>query len=143
MLAVSSHLLTRAGASSVTALVNVGIGVSAITAATYLALRNQAAERALTDQFRLIIDTIPTLAWRARPDGYAEFFNQRWQEYTGLSLEQPQGWGWTDAIHPDDVAGLTDTWHAILEAGRPAETEARMRRVDGGYRWFLFSRAPA
>ena len=96
----------------------------------------------MTDQFRLVIDTIPTLAWRTRPDGYAEFFNQRWQEYTGLSLEQAQGWGWTVAIHPDDVAGLTDTWRAILEDGRPAETEARMRRGDGAYRWFLFRAEP-
>ena len=142
VLAVLSYLLSREGPLSVTALANLAIDLSAIATATYLALRNQSAERALTDQFRLVIDTIPTLAWRTRPDGYAEFFNRRWQEYTGLSLEQAQGWGWTDAIHPDDVAGLTDTWRAILGDGRPGETEARMRRGDGAYRWFLFRAEP-
>jgi two-component system sensor kinase FixL len=141
-LAVLGHLLSREGGLSVTGLANLIIDLSALGTASYLALRNQSAERALTDQFRLVIDTIPTLAWRARPDGYTEFFNQRWQEYTGLSLEQAQGWGWTLAIHPDDVTGLTNTWRAILGAGRPAETEARMRRGDGAYRWFLFRAEP-
>ena len=141
-LAVLSYLLSREGSLSVTVLANLGVDLAAIATATYLALRNQSAARALTDQFRLVIDTIPTLAWRTRPDGHADFFNRRWQEYTDLSLEQAQGWGWTDAIHPDDVAGLTDRWRAILEAGRPGETEARMRRGDGAYRWFLFRAEP-
>jgi PAS domain-containing protein len=108
VLAVLSYLLSREERLSVTVLANLGVDLAAIATATYLALRNQSAARALADQFRLVIDTIPTLAWRTRPDGHAEFFNRRWQEYTGLSLEQAQGWGWTDAIHPDDVAGLTD-----------------------------------
>jgi two-component system, LuxR family, sensor kinase FixL len=141
-LAALSPLLSREGAFSVTAVANLIIDLSALATATYLALRNQLAERALTDRFRLVIDTIPTLAWRTRPDGYADFFNQRWQQYTGLSLEQAQGWGWTVAIHPDDVAGLTNAWRVILEDGRPGETEARMRRGDGAYRWFLFRAEP-
>jgi PAS domain S-box-containing protein len=141
-LAVSSHLLTREGPFSVTALVDLGIGVSVIAIVTYLALHNQAAERAQRDQLRLVIDTIPTLAWRTRPDGYAEFFNQGWQDYTGVSLEQAQGWGWTRAIHPDDLAGLTDTWRAMLGAGQPGEAEARLRRADGEHRWFLFRAEP-
>jgi two-component system, LuxR family, sensor kinase FixL len=140
-LALLSYLLSHEE-PSVTGFANLAIDLSAIGTATYLALRNQAAERALTDQFRLVIDTMPTLAWRTRPDGYAEFFNRRWQEYTGLSLEQAQGWGWTFAIHPDDVAGLRDTWRAILGGGRPGESEARMRRGDGAYRWFLFRAEP-
>jgi two-component system, LuxR family, sensor kinase FixL len=141
-LAVSRYPLTAEAPLSVTALVNLGIGVSAIAIVTYLALHNQAAERALTDQFRLIIDTIPTLAWRARPDGYAEFFNQRWQEYAGLSSEQAQGWGWTSAIHSEDLTGLTDRWRAMVEAGQPGEAEARLRRADGEHRWFLFRAEP-
>jgi two-component system sensor kinase FixL len=142
VLAVLSPLLSREGAFSVTGVANLIIDLSALGTATYLALRNQLAERALTDQVRLIIDTIPTLAWRARPDGYAEFFNRRWQDYTGLSFAQAQGWGWTDAIHPGDLAGLTARWRAMLEAGQPAEAEARLRRVDGEHRWFLFRAEP-
>src|SRR5882672_766257 len=52
---------------------------------------------------RLVVDTIPTLAWSARPDGSAEFFNQRWLDYTGLSAKQALGSGWEVAIHPDDL----------------------------------------
>ena len=141
-LTVLSYLLSLEEPLSVTVLANLGIDLAAIATATYLALRNQSAARALADQFRLVIDTIPTLAWRTRPDGHADFFNRRWQEYTDLSLEQARGWGWTDAIYPDDVAGLTDRWRAILEAGRPGETEARMQRGDGAYRWFLFRAEP-
>jgi two-component system, LuxR family, sensor kinase FixL len=142
VLAVLGHLLSRNGPLSVAGLANLAIDLSAIATATYLALRNQSAERALTDQVRLIIDTIPTLAWRARPDGYAEFFNQRWRDYTDFSFAQAQGWGWTNAIHPGDLAGLTDRWRAMLEAGQPAEAEARLRHADGEHRWFLFRAEP-
>ncbi len=57
---------------------------------------------------RLVVDTIPTLAWCARPDGSADFFNQRWLDYTGLSAVQAHDWGWTVALHPDDLSGLVD-----------------------------------
>ncbi len=53
---------------------------------------------------RLVVDTIPTLAWSAGPDGSADFFNQRWLDYTGLSAEQALGSGWQVAIHPDESA---------------------------------------
>src|SRR6516225_7254107 len=52
---------------------------------------------------RLVVDTIPTLAWSARPDGSADFFNQRWLDYTGLATEQALDWGWQIAVHPDDL----------------------------------------
>jgi PAS domain S-box-containing protein len=58
---------------------------------------------------RLVVDTIPTLAWSAGPDGSAEFFNQRWLDYTGLSAEQALGSGWQDAIHPDDLPRILET----------------------------------
>jgi PAS domain-containing protein len=57
---------------------------------------------------RLVIDTIPTLAWAARSDGSADFFNQRWLDYTGLSAEQARDWGWTVALHSEDLNGLVD-----------------------------------
>jgi PAS domain S-box-containing protein len=86
---------------------------------------------------RLALDTLPTLAAWARPDGYLEYLNRRWLDYTGLSLEQASGWGWEVAVHPEDLAGVLDQRRAILAAGKPAEMEARMRRADGEYRWFL------
>ena len=55
------------------------------------------------DSDRVMIDSMPVMAWRCRPDGFVEFFNRRWLEYTGLSLDQALGWGWTVAIHADDL----------------------------------------
>ena len=92
---------------------------------------------------RLVVDAIPTLAWSARSDGSADFFNQRWLDYTGLSTEQAHDWGWTVALHPDDVNGLADYWRSVLTSGAPGEMEARLRRFDGVYRWFLFRATPS
>jgi PAS domain S-box-containing protein len=93
-------------------------------------------------ELRLTLDTIPTLAWRTRADGFAEYLNKPWLDYTGLSLEQALGWEWQVAIHPDDQAHLLSEWQRILAAGKLDEVEARMRRHDGAYRWFLFRPAP-
>jgi PAS domain S-box-containing protein len=103
------------------------------------------AEEALRESernFRRTIDTIPALAWSARPDGSAEFFSQHYLDYVGLSAEQAQGWGWTVAVHPDDLSGLTATWQAIMASGQEGEAEARLRRFDGEYRWLLFRTSP-
>src|SRR5258708_4998352 len=92
---------------------------------------------------RLVVDAIPTLAWSARSDGSADFFNQRWLDYTGLSVEQARDWGWTVALHPDDLNGLVDYWRSVLACGELGEIEARLRRFDGVYRWFLFRATPS
>jgi PAS domain S-box-containing protein len=90
----------------------------------------------------LIIDTIPALAWSARPDGSAEFFNQQYLAYVGLPLDQLQGSGWTVAVHPDDLSALAASWPFIMSSGEAVEAEARLRRFDGEYRWFLFRANP-
>src|SRR5207302_4333430 len=84
-----------------------------------------------------------TLAWSARSDGSADFFNQRWLDYTGLSTEQARDWGWTVALHPDDLNRLVDYWQSVLASGEPGEIEGRLRRFDGVYRWFLFRATPS
>jgi PAS domain S-box-containing protein len=89
-----------------------------------------------------VVDTIPTLAWSARSDGSADFFNQRWLDYTGLSSEQARDWGWTDALHSDDLNRLVNYWRSVLASGEPGEIEGRLRRFDGVYRWFLFRATP-
>jgi PAS domain S-box-containing protein len=98
--------------------------------------------QSLKNQFEIAIDTIPGLVWSALPDGHIDYLNQRWREYTGLSLEEASGWGWRTAIHPDDVAGLETYWRSVLASGQPGETEARLRRIDGVFRWFLFRGVP-
>jgi formate hydrogenlyase transcriptional activator len=93
-------------------------------------------------RLRKIIDTIPTLAWCSSPDGTGEFWNRRWHDYTGLSPEAVRGWGWQDAIHPEDLKEITDKWLGFLACGQPGEVEGRLRRFDGTYRWFLFRAEP-
>src|SRR5580658_9075 len=93
-------------------------------------------------RLRKIIDTIPTLAWCSLPDGKGIFWNRRWHEYTGLSLEVVRGWGWQSAIHPEDLKEITDKWRGFLATGQPGEVEGRLRRFDGVYRWFLFRAEP-
>src|SRR5580693_720834 len=107
------------------------------------ALRSSSEEiRTSEAKLRKIIDTIPTLAWCSLPDGTGIFWNRRWHEYTGLSLEVVRGWGWQDAIHPEDLKEIMDKWLGFLATGQPGEVEGRLRRFDGTYRWFLFRAEP-
>src|SRR6266699_3412284 len=93
-------------------------------------------------QFQLVLDTIPGLVWSALPDGNVDYLNQRYREYTGLALHEIVGWGWQVAIHPDDLKEHVDYWKMVLASGQPGETEARLRRSDGVYRWFLARAVP-
>ncbi len=107
------------------------------------ALRNALAEIQKSEsKLRQVIDTIPAMAWSARPDGSAEFFNQHYLNFVGLSAEQASGWGWASAVHPDDREGLILTWQAIMANEQSGEAEGRLRRHDGEYRWFLFRANP-
>jgi PAS domain S-box-containing protein len=97
--------------------------------------------KVIEERLRLIIDTIPTIVWRKLPDGSADFLNQNFREYTGLSFEEGLGWGWMmNAFHPEDR--LIEEWRTALAAGKPFEKEARLRRSDGQYRWFLIRAMP-
>jgi PAS domain S-box-containing protein len=103
------------------------------------------AEEALASRekdLKLIIDTIPTLSWSTDATGFVEFLSRRWLDFTGLTEEQALGFGWAVAIHPDDAAGLLQYWQGALEKGSPVDVEARLRRYDGAYRWFLFRADP-
>jgi PAS domain S-box-containing protein len=110
---------------------------------SHRALKNALAEiRSSEDKLRTIIDTIPAMAWSARLDGSAEFFNRRWLDYAGLSAEEASDWGWAVAVHPEDRGRLMDYWRHLLASGEAGEIEARLRRFDGEYRWFLFRAEP-
>jgi PAS domain S-box-containing protein len=100
------------------------------------------ALQARAGNLNLIINTIPMLAWSTGPDGFVDYLNRRWLEFTGMSAKDASGWGWTAAIHPDDVQGLQNYWQTSLAAGTEVDVEARMRRFDGEYRWFLFRASP-
>src|ERR1700720_3351023 len=118
-------------------------------ATTNEALRAEIAERRVAeeavkqaeDRIRLVIDTIPTMAWSLRPDGVLDFVNQRWLEYTGLSfeeaIEEP-----TCTVHPEDLPRVMEKWLVVKATSEAYEDEMRLRRADGEYRWFLIRIAP-
>jgi formate hydrogenlyase transcriptional activator len=94
------------------------------------------------DRNRMMLDAIPTLAWCNLPDGSNAFLNQRWHDYTGLTPEESKGGGWKVVIHPEDTGVLLDKWRAVLNSGDSGEIEARLRRYDAEYRWFLLRIEP-
>jgi len=104
--------------------------------------RAEDAIRASERNLNQIINAIPALAWSARPDGSAEFFNQHYLDYVGLSAEQAKDWGWTAAVHPDDRNALSAAWQRMMAADQAGDYEGRLRRSDGEYRWFLFRTNP-
>jgi len=93
------------------------------------------------DRIRLIIDTIPTMAWSLRSDGVLDFLNQRWRDYTGLSLEEAIKEE-TRTVHPEDLSTALEKWVAAKATSEVYEDEMRLRRADGEYRWFLVRVAP-
>ncbi len=89
------------------------------------------------DRIQLVLDTVPVTIWTTRPDGRCDFASQRWLDYTGMTLEQALGYGWTQAVHPDDIEQSLTKWRGALPELKPFEAEIRIRRFDGQYRWFL------
>jgi PAS domain S-box-containing protein len=96
----------------------------------------------MENELSRVLDTLPALVWTALPDGHVDFFNQRWCEYTGLSVDDAYGPGWQTAIHPEDLPEVLERWRSILAFGEPSKMEARLRRFDGEYRWFVFRTRP-
>src|SRR6195256_6060630 len=93
-------------------------------------------------RLRKIIDTIPALAWCNLSDGSNDFVNRRWSDYTGLSQEEVKQVGCKVAIHPEDLPKWLDRWRTLLASGAGGEIEARLRRHDGAFRWFLIRVEP-
>src|SRR5271154_4161109 len=93
-------------------------------------------------QLQTIIDAIPAQVWCALPDGSSEFQNRPWLEYSGLSAEESRGWGWHNALHPEDAEQFLNKWLEIRTSQVPGEMEARFRHSDGEYRWFLVRAVP-
>lgn len=89
-----------------------------------------------------IISSIPGLAWSSDADGATTFWSQQYLDYAGLTLEDVLGWGFVQTIHPDDRDYVLEAWTVILTSGAPGEAEARLRRADGAYRWFLIRVSP-
>jgi len=93
------------------------------------------------DRLRLVIDTIPTMVWSLLPDGAVDFVNQRWLEYTGLSLEEALADSMR-TVHPEDAPRVMEKWRTDMAVGEQCEYELRLRRADGEYRWVLVRTVP-
>jgi PAS domain S-box-containing protein len=114
------------------------------------ALRVENTERRLAEEnmrkteqeLRLIVDNIPVLAARYRPDGTMDFRNKAWRDYTGLSQDNLEGGRWGSALHPDDLALVEREWRSHIATGEPFELEQRLRRADGEHRWHWVRRVP-
>src|ERR1700719_1985443 len=147
------------------ALTHESSGVEFVGAVMDVSDRKRAEEEvrrseALAEQrLRLVVDTTPAMLNSCRPDGYLDYVNKGWLDYFGFSLETAldradvmkmsppskadmYGSDWQPVIHPEDLPGFTDHWKSMLVSGKPGEREARVRRVDGVYRWHLFRVVP-
>jgi len=103
------------------------------------------AEAALLDsegRFRTMAESIPQLAWMARPDGHIYWYNRRWHEYTGTTPEQMEGWGWQDVHDPEVLPSVVERWKASIAGGEPFDMVFPLRAADGGFRPFLTRVAP-
>ena len=116
----------------------------------YVALQNELVERRhkellLRDsemRWRQLAEAMPHLVWTCRADGMCDFLSPQWVAYTGAPEVDQLGEGWLEFIHPADRDGLVATWNTAVETGGPFDTEFRIRRVDGQYRWFKTRAVP-
>jgi PAS domain S-box-containing protein len=94
------------------------------------------------ESFRTIADYVPQMMWSARPDGWMDWYNHRWYDYTGQTTHEAAGRGWRAVQHPEDLPTVDQRWADSTATGKPFETELRMRRADGVFRMFLVRAAP-
>lgn len=100
----------------------------------------EAARRRLSDseeRFRILADAMPQMVWSTLPDGFHDYYNARWYDYTGVPLGSTDGEGWNGMLHPDDLDRARTMWRHSLDTGEPYQVEYRLRHHDGSYRWVL------
>lgn len=104
--------------------------------------RMLAQESAARARYRLLTDMIPQLVWTTDANGYHRYFSRRWHEFTGTTLDDAEGSGWMNYLHPDDRDRMLTRWQHSLDTGEPYSIEYRVRGADGKYRWFLGQAVP-
>ena len=89
------------------------------------------------DRFRILADTMPQMVWSTLPNGFHDYYNARWYEFTGVPVGSTDGEGWNGMFHPDDQTRAWERWRHSLATGEPYEIEYRLRDASGAYRWTL------
>lgn len=135
-------VIDREPRDDLTPLQRQGLQVLAKTIVTQLAHRrshlNQADELGEQEtKFRILADTMPQMVWSTRPDGFHDYYNARWYEFTGVPAGSTDGEGWNGMFHPEDQERAWSIWRHSLETGEPYEIEYRLRNANGEYRWTL------
>ncbi len=114
--------------------------VTSIAGHAGVALENARLQRELGEnaaRFTQLANSIPQLAWMAKPDGELFWYNDRWYEYTGADLESQRGWGWESVHDSNELPRVVEKWKAALARGEPWEDTFPLRRHDGVFRWHL------
>jgi len=114
---------------------------SRLAGSSDLTMNTNDSENRVPLELRAFIDGMPAFVWSCRPDGYPELFNQRFLQYSGLSAHQIYD-EWKSTLHPDDLEAFENWWQDLQRSPKLGQTEYRIRRVDGQYRWFQISAAP-
>jgi len=135
-------VIDREPRSGLTPLQRQGLTVLAESFMTTLTLRRatRRSHRELDEQdakFRVLADAMPQMVWSTLPDGYHDYYNARWYEFTGMPLGSTDGEGWNGMFHPEDQERAWTVWRHSLKTGEPYEIEYRLRNADGAYRWTL------
>lgn len=135
-------LLARGGTivdadSRITGFAGVKLDITAQKDAEIAAAETDLELRRKTEQLWAILDTMPQIAWSTLPDGFHDFYNQRWYDFTGVAPGSTDGEGWSELFHPDDQDQAWTAWRHSLATGAPYEVEYRLRHRDGTYHWTL------
>jgi PAS domain S-box-containing protein len=116
-----------------------------VTAQHHAELERQAMQRDLAEsqqRAQFILQSLPVMVWTTGPDGQADYFNQRWLQFTGRTAEQELGRGWAAGIHPEDREKVTRIWQRAAAANEKYQLEYRLRNAEGRYRWVLAQGVP-
>jgi two-component system, sensor histidine kinase and response regulator len=102
-------------------------------------LNTRTAELAQSaNRYRFLADAMPQIVWTAKPDGNLDYYNKRWFDYTGMTIEQTRDWGWKPVLHPDDLQNCVERWTKAFTTACDYEVEYRLKRAsDGVYHWHM------
>jgi PAS domain S-box-containing protein len=113
------------------------VGISKIARDVTARRSSEEALRASEQRFRDLADAMPQIVWTANQEGYLDYYNRRWYDYTGMPQDGKGDASWTPVVHPDDLERTRQEWLASVSTGKPFEIEARYKNREGQYRWHL------